>query len=224
MNLENKKIDRLLVIRRVGEKKGNILWECLCDCGKKVIRTSTNLNRGKNKSCGCYTKDRLHLRKQDNPKTERRIYQIYSDIKQRCYNKNNSNYKRYGGRGIKLSNEWDTFDKFELWAMNNGYKDTLTIERIDVNGDYSPSNCTWIHISKQAFNTRRNFYVEYEGKQIRLKTLCDDLNLNYNRIFSRLYRGWTIEEAISIKCLTGGVRFNKRLDYKKNKLNERYEE
>lgn len=215
LDLKNKKIDRLLVIKEVGRNKGYVLWECLCDCGKTVKRTSSNLNNGTFKSCGCYNKERLHLRKQENPRVERRIYQTYADIKQRCYNKNNINYFRYGERGIKMSEEWNKFDKFEFWALNNGYKEDLTIERIDVNGDYSPENCTWIPISKQAFNTTRNLYIEYKGKRVRLKTLCDDLGLNYNRTFSRLQRGWEIEDAISIKCLSGGVKYNKRLDYAK---------
>ena len=213
LRLQGLKFDRLMVVEEAGRRKGNVVWKCLCDCGNFVCRTSSSLRRSNNASCGCYNKERLHLKKQDNPRVDRRIYKTYIGMKQRCYNKKNKNYIRYGGRGIKVSEEFNSFDKFEEWALKNGYDDNLTIERIDVNGDYTPGNCTWIPISKQASNTRRNYYVVYSGEKVRLKDLCDKFDLNYNLVFSRLDRGWCIEDAVHIKRLSSG---EKLLDVKRN--------
>jgi hypothetical protein len=119
-----------------------------------------------------------------------RLYWVWSDIKQRCYNKNNPAYKRYGGRGIKMCQEWkDNYILFEHWALKNGYKEKLTIDRIDNNGNYEPDNCRWADRVTQANNTRNNVYIVFENKKYTLAQLARYLNLPQTTLFNRIKNG-----------------------------------
>lgn len=102
-----------------------------------------------------------------------RLYQIYADMKTRCYNPNDKFYKDYGGRGITIDKRWEQYVSFAKWAKANGYSDELTIERIDVDGNYSPENCTWVTKRKQCFNRRTNHFITYKGEKITLSELCE---------------------------------------------------
>lgn len=138
----------------------------------------------------------------------RRLYHIYNGIKARCYNQNELRYSDYGGRGIRMCGEWlDAecgFERFVDWAMQNGYSDNLTIERVDVNGDYVPQNCTWITREEQSRNKRRTIWVDYCGCHVQLSVLCDKLGLNYDSVHNRLFRfGWDIERAIETPLESG---------------------
>lgn len=132
----------------------------------------------------------------------KRIHNIYHKIKRRCYNEKEPRYKDYGGRGIVMCDEWlnpvDGFDKFVDWAFANGYRDDLTIERIDVNGNYCPENCKWITLKEQGFNQRRTLWVDYKGEHIQLRKLCSRLGKSYDTVHDRVYkRGWNLERALS---------------------------
>lgn len=116
----------------------------------------------------------------------------------RCYNKNNKRYKDYGGRGIIICDEWLNDNKrFFNWAKSNGYNDNLTIDRIDVNGNYEPNNCRWITLQQQNRNTRRNIYFTIKGVTKCLKDWCKDFNIPCSTVRYRLKRGLTIEEALT---------------------------
>ncbi len=175
VDLTNKRFGRLTVIKYVEtDKNRKKLWLCLCDCGNKKIVPTTYLTRGDTTSCGCYRKE-CELRNLSKfwgkPKThglsKTRIYQIWADMKDRCNNKNNQFYKNYGKRGIKVCEDWLTnFMNFYNWAINNGYTSKLTIDRIDVDGNYEPNNCRWATWKEQANNKRvTRKIVIYEEKK-----------------------------------------------------------
>lgn len=188
-----KKFGKLTVLKKLEERKrGKIAYECMCDCGNVAVVIGSDLKSGHIKSCGC-----LHG---NNHKLSRtRIYSIYRHMKDRCYNKNNKRYKSYGGRGIVICDEWlNNNTLFFDWAMNNGYKDNLTIDRIDVNGNYSPDNCRWITNDEQQRNRRDTRNYTINGVTHCLKDWCEIYNLKYNTVRYRLNRGWNIEKALEL--------------------------
>lgn len=126
----------------------------------------------------------------------RRIYNCWSGMKSRCFNKNNQDYKDYGGRGITICEEWLTFDNFCKWSLANGYKDSLTIDRINVNGNYEPTNCRWASIIEQANNKRRNHFIEYKGKKLTIAQWARELNVSPTVIQQRLKRNLPVEKVL----------------------------
>lgn len=131
-------------------------WVCLChNCGNKVIRTASKLKQLRYKTCGCGRpiRDRQGQSKD-------KLYMIWNGMKFRCYNKKSIDYYRYGGRGITICDEWlDDYNIFKEWALLNGYKEGLSLERIDFNLNYCPENCKWIPTNEQAKNTSRNVFI-----------------------------------------------------------------
>lgn len=126
-----------------------------------------------------------------------RLYGIWENMKQRCYTKGNHAYGRYGGRGITVADEWLDFVKFYAWAIDSGYKDGLTIERIDVNGGYCPENCTWIPHGDQAKNTTRNIFLEYNGRRETVAEWSRITGIPYPRLIWRINKGWSVERALT---------------------------
>ena len=132
------------------------------------------------------------------------LYGIYNGVKRRCYKKTEARYKDYGGRGITMCDEWlnkdDGFDRFVEWSYSNGYDETLTLERKDVNGNYSPDNCAWISLRDQTKNKRDTLWVDYRGEHIRLLDLCEREGVTYDTVHDRIYkRGWSVEDAVEKK-------------------------
>lgn len=140
-----------------------------------------------------------------------RLSNIFNNMKKRCYNPNCRDYKNYGARGITVCEEWldsskanisnctKGFIAFQNWALAHGYSDKLTLDRIDVNGIYEPTNCRWISIQEQENNRRNNYYITYQNKTQSLSAWCKELNLNYYRTFSRIRKlNWAIEEAFTL--------------------------
>ena len=206
LNLSGKRFNHLVAIERVeNTPNGQAVWKCKCDCGNTTIVRRSNLISGAVKSCGCLvhrsSKNRTH------GMSKSRLYQEWAGIKNRCIYGTVECYKYYGGRGIKMCDEWvNSFENFRDWAFQNGYQDNLTIERIDVNGDYCPDNCKWIPQSEQNNNTRRCVIITYNGKTQNLNDWCKELNLDYKRVHNRLNKlGWSVERAF-----TESTNINKR--------------
>lgn len=145
----------MVIVRKVFVRNTNTYWECLCDCGKTFYRSTSNINASTNPSCGCMSsKTKLQTITKHNLRYTR-LYRIYYGMRARCYNPKTRAYKYYGERGITICDEWlSDFTKFYEWSINNGYSDELTIDRIDVNGNYEPANCRWVDMKTQIHNRR----------------------------------------------------------------------
>lgn len=135
----------------------------------------------------------------NNLKSKEKLYRRWINIKRRCCNKNDSAFEDYGGRGILICNEWiHNYSAFKEWSLNNGYNPNLTIDRIDNNDGYSPSNCRWATVKEQQNNTRKNINVIYNNKTYTVAELCDKLNLRRGTIYERLRDGWSVEKVFEI--------------------------
>ena len=137
------------------ENHGIYKWHCKCDCGNESIASTSNLRNGNTTSCGCFGKEQRVKSVTKHGKCQTRVYRIWKAMHTRCYNEGFFAYKYYGGRGITICDEWkDNFQAFYDWAMANGYAENLTIDRIDSNGNYEPSNCQWATMEAQNKNKR----------------------------------------------------------------------
>lgn len=177
----NKKFGMLVVTglshkkRRIrkGKLDGHLYYyTCKCECGNETIVEKGHLKTGHTQSCGCLKKERTS-KINGLFKLQKRMYYIWRRMIDRCFNKNTCGFKDYGGRGITVCAAWqENFINFYEWAINNGYREDLTIERIDVNGNYCPENCKWIPLAEQALNKRTSLRIELNGEVKTLKEWC----------------------------------------------------
>ena len=195
LNLENQRFGRLVVKQHVGQSKsGNYLWLCDCDCGNECIVYSHSLISNSTKSCGCLRKDQLKTHGQ----AYTRLYIIHKNIKQRCYNINHPAYSYYGEKGIQLCEEWHDFMTFKEWAESNGYAKELTIDRIDGNKGYNPSNCRWISSPEQASNIKSNILITYKGETKILARWAEDTGIKAATLAYRIRSdNWSVEQALT---------------------------
>lgn len=144
-------------------------YACRCDCGNTVKVIGESLKKGQ-KSCGCHRYDGFKEHSLKHGMRHERIYSIYCDMKKRCYNENCAGYKNYGGKGIKICNEWlNDFVVFYQWSIENGYTDTLTIDRIDSSGNYEPSNCRWVTRSENISRRNLEYWRKYHEGKVRFR-------------------------------------------------------
>lgn len=197
-DLTGKRFNRLTVVCRDGTyKSGNIRWLCKCDCGNYTHSDKTNLEKGKVKSCGCYASDRIAKQNTKHGGFGTRLYEIWRQMHRRCYGEHTTAYPLYGGRGIKVCDEWQEYEPFYEWAIANGYAENLTIDRIDVNGDYTPDNCRWATSKQQCNNRRNNHFVEYDGQKHTISEWADLYGVNQVKLWDRLSRNdWNLELAL----------------------------
>lgn len=164
IDLTGQHFGRLTVLRRVENRGRYPCWECKCACGRTTYITTPSLRSGHTISCGCYRKEveleNLSIHRQTHGQSYSRLYRTWANMKARCENPNNHNYVYYGGRGIRVCDESKSFEPFEAWALSNGYSENLTIDRINVDGNYEPANCRWATVTEQNRNKRsvRNCY------------------------------------------------------------------
>jgi len=156
INLIGQRFGRLIVLRDTGKRCWRyVVWLCKCDCGRLTEVLNNNLRTGCTKSCGCLQKEIVKKINTIHGDTKEgkavRLYRIWRSMKSRCYNPNHNSYKYYGGKGIKICDGWkNDYLAFKSWALANGYKDDLTIDRINPDGNYCPKNCRWIPKSENS--------------------------------------------------------------------------
>lgn len=202
-DLTGQKFGRLTVIEHEGYKiypngEKATLWKCICDCGKEVIVRSGQLSSKKTQSCGCLRNDRVKEKLCTHKMTKSQLYHKWNHMIQRCENPNVERYPHYGGRGIKVCDEWHDFNRFKEWAESSGYDAKLTLDRINVDGNYSPKNCRWVSWETQANNTTRNHYLTYQGETHSLSEWSKILNISYTVLRARINRSkWSVEKAFT---------------------------
>lgn len=172
------------------------LFQCKCGNIKAIIIHS--VTTGRTKSCGCLQLAYAKMKSYKHGDSETRLYRIWGNMKNRCGNPNYTESQYYGGKGITVCKEWQSdFEAFRDWALNNGYSDSLSIDRIDGNKGYFPDNCRWVDCKTQSRNRRSCIYIEYNGEKKDLTEWCEILNLPAATIRRRVYRGWDKVRALT---------------------------
>lgn len=199
IDLTDQRFGRLVVLHEAGRSKaGKVLWLCQCDCGNTKIVVGGDLRSGKTTSCGCYHQDVAATQATIHGERFSRLYRIWGAMKYRCYNPSAAHYANYGGRGIKVCAEWKrSFPAFQKWALENGYSDGLSIDRIDVDAGYSPGNCRWVDETTQARNKRSNRNLIFRGKNQSVAAWADETGIPAQTIYHRLDSGWLVERALT---------------------------
>lgn len=166
IDMIGKQFERLRVIsREENDGRGEARWLCICDFGNKTVVLGSHLRNGAVRSCGCFAREQLSHRMKGHHtggnirhgQRHTRLYQTWTNMKTRCLNTKNRVYKWYGAIGVTVCTEWMKFEGFRDWALSSGYRDNLTIDRIDPFGNYEPSNCRWIPKNEQRANQRRAY-------------------------------------------------------------------
>lgn len=178
-----------------------------CECGNQLVARYDNVKSGKTTSCGCTAMDLLLERSTTHSMCHTRLYRIYAGMCNRCYNQKEPAYPEYGGRGIRVCDEWlekdnkgnsPGFLNFYNWSVNNGYADNLSIDRIDVDGPYAPWNCRWATVKMQNVNQQRTKYISYKSWVFPIKIWEDITGISAETIKHRLKRGWNVDQALRI--------------------------
>ena len=196
-----KQFGYLTVTKQVDSNKNNqICYECLCDCGNTTIVTKNHLVTGHTKSCGCYKGRMCSSANFKHGQAGKRLYNTYYHMKRRCFNLKDKEYHRYGGRGITVCDEWlgkNGFENFYSWAMNSGYQDNLSIDRIDNNKNYEPSNCRWATPEQQMNNVNYNVRLTYNGETHTIAEWSRIIGIDQDTIQSRIkYYNMPVEKAL----------------------------
>lgn len=196
LDLVGKKFGRLVVIKET-IYKGLRAWACQCDCGEKTIVTTSNLTNGHTNSCGCIKREVTAKTHTKHGMCGTPTYRSWESMLNRCNNKNGMDFSDYGGRGIKVCERWKDFSNF--YSDMGERPEGTSIDRINVNGDYEPSNCRWATMKEQANNKRTNHHLTFRGLTLTISQWSTKLGLKREIIKDRLMSGWSIEDALTKK-------------------------
>lgn len=195
IDITGKRFNKLTVLSLYKKENGIPVWKCKCDCGNITYVRGKNLKSGAVKSCGCMlyaTKNKTH------GESKTHLYQQWYKMKYRCENPHDRAYKWYGARGIRVCNDWQTFEGFKKWVELTRPNPAYTIERKNVDGNYCPENCIWIPLSEQANNRTTAVIITYNNETMSLTDWCKKLNVRYRLVHNRMYKlGWDFEKAIN---------------------------
>lgn len=192
---------RLTVIKESDRQYGHRYILCQCDCGNTKTINLNSLVVGTSNSCGCLRRERIAKMNYKHGLTKRnddieRLYNIWTNMKRRCFNPKDKGFRNYGSRGIRVCDEWmNDYNKFREWSLSHGYSDNLTIDRINNDGDYEPSNCRWTTMQVQSNNTRFNHFVTYKGETHTLADWGRLLNIDSDKIGRRLKKGLPLKQV-----------------------------
>jgi hypothetical protein len=217
-DLTGKRFGRLTVLEfDHKDKYYNSYWKCRCDCGNELIATAGRLRSGHSKSCGCYSRERaaeVCKTRTTHNLSKHPLYGVWSNMIARCENPKNPDFQNwYGSKGVTVCDEWrNDFKVFYDWAMLNGYKKGLTIDRVNGEGNYEPDNCRWVTPKKQANNTSRNKLIEFEGETRTLSEWADYLGINYHTLQGRIRRSWSVKDAFNIPILKNTDSYERILE------------
>lgn len=166
----------------------------------------------KGKECRGWKIERIGL--STHGETNTRVHKIWSSMHERCERKSHEHFDCYGGRGIKVCEEWNDYGKFREWALNNGYKENLTLDRIDVNGDYCPENCRWADWTTQQNNKRNNHNLTYRGQTKTIAEWSRVTGINKTTIRARLISGWCVEDVLNkpVRKRLNRYKFRAKMD------------
>lgn len=191
------------MIREDGRKDGGRLWLCRCDCGNDHTTRAKSLVQGATRSCGCLRREDVSRRKKTHGMTDSPEFTVWSSMLRRCRTPSTPGYDLYGGRGIAVCERWLQFENFiaDMGLRPKG----MTLDRIDSNGDYEPSNCRWATMKEQQNNRRNNVCLTFEGRTLTVSQWADVLSLPSSALRARVSRGWSAE-----KTLTTPIRQSRR--------------
>lgn len=198
-DLAGRRFGRLLVLKlwSRGTRTERARWLCVCDCGNEKDIPANSLTSGRSNSCGCLSAEITSKRCRTHGMGKTTIYRSWASMRSRCLNANNSDYKCYGGRGIKVCARWSSFENFR---KDMGDKPAGTeIDRIDNNGNYEPGNCRWVSHKENSRNTRKCRYVTFGGETLPINAWAERIGISEGTIRSRLNRGRSVLEALSTK-------------------------
>lgn len=205
LDLTNKRFGRLLVIERsqnriMGNGDSRRAWLCKCECGNEIVATTQDLRKGDVRSCGCLKRDLDIKRVTTHGDHSSHLHNVWCAMRRRCRNRNNKDFSHYGGRGIQVCAEWDSnFLCFKEWALSNGYAEGLTIDRIDVDGNYKPENCRWISMKEQSNNRSNSRYITHNGETHTIQEWSEILDIPYTTLYMRFRNGWSADKALNKK-------------------------
>lgn len=203
VDLTGQKFGRSTVLEMVRRPKKDgykaIFWKCQCSCPNKTITyvATSSLTHGATKSCGCLARETAIKQETTHGMSDSHLYYTWCNMRNRCKHPSTDSYELYGGRGIRVCDEWEhSFEVFRDWAFANGYKEGLSIDRINVDGNYEPSNCKWPTLIEQANNKRSNHRLIYHGESKTIAEWARECDIPYGVLSQRIYRHWSVERAL----------------------------